>query len=182
MNRYEASNGVVIEFKEDPDGKRYLLGTVQRTCGELSGTLTHATGSEEGVDALREFFQAESDERLGRWRWPENPEYVVYPSGIAVRVLHERTGVQTYPVHRDAIAGSQPARAGLAYFDAHPSKAWRDAKPGEVWLLTIDGDETPAIRDVDEDFFSTKTSYRVIRWNSDRITAGRRIWPEPTDA
>ncbi|QIK61774.1 hypothetical protein G7068_00035 [Leucobacter viscericola] len=27
--------------------------------------------------ALREFFQHERDTELGRWRWPEYPEYVV---------------------------------------------------------------------------------------------------------
>src|SRR5690606_17981070 len=56
------------------------------------------------VDALREFFRAEGDAELGRWRWPEHPEYVVYPvivpghemafgPDLSVMVFHEPTGV-----------------------------------------------------------------------------------------
>ena len=65
------------------------------------------------------------------------------------------------------------------FFQAEAAhKPWHDAKPGEAWLLTVDGEEIIALRDVDEDFCTTHSGYRVIRYNRDGITAGRRIWPE----
>lgn len=191
MDKYEASNGVTIEFKEDPEGKRYLLGTVRRTCGELSGTLTHATGSEEGVAALREFFRAEEDERLGRWRWPENPDYVVYPDGTSRRVvresdgsslavsLHDREVMTTY---LDSYVG-----AARAYDDFHPEpKPWHDAKPGEVWLLTYVGEAgVPSVTSSSESghvVFTAATEEangtHEFSLLTDYITAGRRIYPE----
>ncbi len=135
------------------------------------------------IDALREFFLHERDQELGRWRWPENPDYVVYPEGTSRLVvresnghglrisLHDRKVIET---HLDSYVG-----AARAYDIAHPEpRPWHDAKPGEVWLLQVGGDDVPAIRDSDEDFFTHSTGYRAIRNNSVAITDGRRIWPE----
>ena len=194
MDRYEASNGVVIEFKQDPDGKRYLLGTTQRTCGDMSGTLTHATGSEEGVDALREFFRAEEDERLRRWRFPEDPDFVVYAAWTAdpprrgvrgVTVLSEsiphryavwEDNIDTlYGTSVDEDARKRARDAARAYFEAHPEpKPWHEAKEGEVWVITYKGEEYPAI------FQAGMFRDHGGSWDPDRITAGRRIYPEAT--
>lgn len=95
----------------------------------------------EHEEALREFFQHERDEELGRWRWPENPDYVVYPKANSttgkrmVRVISE-----TYGYGRDHCEGdheqSDYRQAAAAYFAAHPeSKPWHDAEDGSVWRL-----------------------------------------------
>ena len=58
----------------------------------------------EGMDSLREYFQAERDKELGRWRDPENPDYVVYPALALKRqnILNEKTGTVLYTQDSDA--------------------------------------------------------------------------------
>lgn len=184
MNDFTASNGITIEFSVDPDGRRYLLGRLTITAGGLSGTQTHATGSEEGIDALREFFRAEEDERLGRWRWPENPDYVVYPSAdrSKVRVLRE-TGIALLEwVEHGDDRSHEFCHAARAYFDAHPEPRdpWEDAKAGEVWVMTVGvGPEFVAYVNTDAGFprfidLADDMSYGP----KSGFTAGRRIYPE----
>lgn len=134
--------------------------------------------------AMRAFFQAEEDERLGRWRWPEEPDYVVYPAANGCLVLLELTG-DTFFLHRDFLEGEdEPTRAARAYFAAHPDPdPWHDAKPGEVWLLTIDGEElaATAMEDPHGTFggLSFLTAPRgAFGREATAITAGRRLWPE----
>lgn len=86
--------------------------------------------------ALEEFFQAKRDAELGRWRWPENPDYVVYPRGEdRVRVILESTG-DFADSSRGTVIVSPFKDAARAYFDAHPeSKPWHDAEQGEFWAV-----------------------------------------------
>lgn len=141
------------------------------------------------VNALREFFQHERDTQLGRWRWPENPDYVVYPVGghsDSVRVVLETNGA-----HFNFFRPAMPYRsddsgfafnAAHAYFDAHPErKPWENAKEDEIWALKIDTyggeilgrvaagrfvmvdpDQPPGLLDV----------------TAPAIKSARRIWPE----
>ena len=60
MNEFTASNGVKIRPEEG-----------------YGAVVSNLTLINEEMDALREFFQAESDERAGRWRYPDEPQYVV---------------------------------------------------------------------------------------------------------
>lgn len=172
MNDFIASNGVMLSIAESG---HVMIPPIATGLGEETQT------------ALRELFRAKEDERLGRWRWSENPDYVVYALGdehpADVQIIRESDGsVATWSRGWTVVAGSDFERPARAYFDAHPeSKPWHDAKLGEAWLLTINGTETTAIREADEDFFTTMPSYRVIRWNSDHITDGRRIWPTEGD-
>ena len=89
-----------------------------------------------------EWFQAERDAALGRWRSRSNPDWVVYPqeSPLQVRVVHERTGrgylydVDEPDRFKSAAVSAQVA---LEYFGAHPVRQpWHDAKPGEFWRVT----------------------------------------------
>lgn len=143
------------------------------------------------VDALREFFQAERDEELGRWRWPKNPDYVIYPDEDGdVVVLGERDGrygiLQTRAT-LDRYPSSFGAEAARAYFDAHPTrKPWEDAKPGEVWVIDEANRETTAARACmvnDRVQFEpvNNITHRVDVDDSSIINA-RRIWPEVSDA
>lgn len=180
MNDFTASNGTSVSLRPNgtcridlnPTGKRVVIG------------LSKAELYRETVDALREFFQAEADERLGRWRWPEDPHLVVYPTEFPdmVRVLHEPNGQgmsydrNEYPDHTTGYSG-----AGNAYFDAHPKpKPWHEASIGDVWVMeplevvytVVGGNEKWFTRG---DVFG-KAERRDL--DDPVFTAGRRIWPE----
>lgn len=146
------------------------------------------------VTALREFFQKENDDRFDRWRWPANPEYVVYawtadPARTArgVTVLSESIphGYTVWEDNIDTLYGTSEneearalaRKAARAWFDAHPEpKPWHDAECGEVWRLTIDGVEYAATREYGPGFRLSNSNEIFPR--DERITAGRRIWPE----
>lgn len=154
----------------------------------------------EFVENLRRFFLHERDQELGRWRWPEDPRYVVKPAGdYVVAVMNEaefwqRSGValgsrdlihfrdvrdcQTDKPLSDAAAGYK--RAAWAFWDSHPElkpKPWHDAKPGEVWELSFNnGDKMVALVTTDECFLGAGQELTDI--GSTVLSAGRRIWPE----
>ena len=176
MNDYVADNGVVLTGTDD-DSIRWHPGISQRRASE----------------ALREFFQAERDEELGRWRDPENPDMVAYrtpedddESGRCILLLDENTGDNHWEWEHTALPG--PADR---YFTAHPlpepePKPWLEAKPGEVWALTYAGiEETAWVADftwgAPPRFRQFKNLLNPIFTNDDSITAGRRIWPEGDD-
>ena len=163
MNSYTASNGVGLTITRD------------RAVRWRPGIPPDLVSS-----ALREYFQAERDEELGRWRDPENPNMVCYPRpaldnlhGRRVWLLDEHSGEVWLDWEHTASPG--PARR---YFDAHPGedphKPWHDAKAGEYWAVTVNGERKLA-------YGGPQGLYSVEDWmvfpNSD-ITAGRRIWPE----
>lgn len=133
------------------------------------------------LDALREFFQHERDEALGRWRSAEYPDFAVYAEKDGVHMtLDERTG-QAYMTTREGVLGfdDEHAQAARAYFAAHPEpKPWHDAKPGEVWVLGIKGSILPdeAYQFTDGRF--RPTSMRAFWPRFEDIATGRRIWPE----
>lgn len=181
MDKYTASNGARIERDEK--------GWIQ-----VDGAGFFEYIDRRAVDALSEFFRAERDEELGRWRWPENPGYVVYPvgSGTVVTVTKESNG-NSGQFTRELLSGfgeslntldAGYSRAGRAYFDAHPErKPWEDAKPGEVWAITMDdGVEHDVFIHEDRviggrDGISAGGAYFDID-DGAGMTAARRIWPE----
>ena len=133
---------------------------------------------------LREYFQAERDEELGRWRDPEIPDWVVYPrlgsSRDTVHVINEYDGLP-YMRERDqvAYADSEFSEVARRYFAAHPEPEphpWKEAKPGEVWVLTRWGTAEPFLVTGGE--FITADLAVIVDLDSDSITAGHRIWPE----
>lgn len=201
MSDFTASNGIRISVtRQASDDRVYLLGkgdTIQGGDREW----TEATASEDGIAALREFFRHGEDERLGRWRWPENNDFVVYLAPECntedeLIVMSEASGASVgFARSRDD--GRHPdkasywTRAARAYFDAHPEpKPWHDAKPGETWLLTVSSlaltgatltfnvigveDRRPS-RFARPQISGEQMEYPV---DSPDITAGRRIWPE----
>ena len=108
MNTFTASNG----YKVTPNGDG---ANVYR------GIMSTPIYPDE-MQALREFFQAESDERAGRWRWVERPDYVVYDTGdrIEVVVLDESTGCMENVWRGKERPGSYMHDAARSYFEAHP--------------------------------------------------------------
>lgn len=136
------------------------------------------------TSALREFFRAEEDERLGRWRCPENPDYVVYPMlPLRARVVDERRGIgiEFTEVDTRLKRSSYERRAARAFFDAHPEpKPWELAGDNEIWALTGAGGMVLPWRRTEDGGWESITPKAIRRRNVDLITDGRRIWPEGT--
>ncbi len=128
-----------------------------------------------------EFFQAKRDAELGRWRWPENPDYVVYPEdGGAHNVVRESTGLSLM-ASRDGIRFQQDphADAARAYFEAHPErKPWQEAQPGEVWVIRYRGEESAWVAGRSDFAHLFEQAERSISKVHMDISEGRRIWPE----
>ena len=174
MTEYTASNGVVLKMPLWTDDT--IMDAVTKY------------GAGPVVAALREFFQKERDDELGRWRWPENPDIYVRPLNDAVVgvVKDDRDGLAYTQVGRnDDRSHLDPMiRAARAYFDAYlEPKPWHDAKPGEVWLVTVDWSEdiVCTVSSSGPDFEPVQNPvWATIARGSDRIKDARRIWPEST--
>lgn len=175
MDKFTASNGYTVVH-----GGGWL--SIRNTADEPRHEINMFSTA-----ALREFFQAEKDAELGRWRWPDNPDYVVYKDGTSRRVIRESSGSfmqvslhdrKVMTTYLDSYVG-----AARAYDEAHPErKPWRDAKEGEVWIVTPSkaytlGEQAnyPAI------FQAGMFRDHGGSWGAEDLTAARRIWPEVSD-
>ena len=141
--------------------------------------------------ALRAFFQAERDEELGRWRDPENPDWITYQADKedAVYVFNERKGSASQYWTRGIVGFRDPAYTGYSasyyiagrYFAAHPKpKPWDAAQPDEIWALTINNDREEVFRCGERGLYQLKTGNplgSLLSCSHNKITAGRRIWP-----
>lgn len=185
MNDFTASNGVrVVNLGGKWDQSLFqFAGEIPGLADEIC-QVREVVFQDPDVIALREFFQAEADERLGRWRWPENPDYVVYPRPNHVAVVHEQSGNALQATREQADINTGLCRAARAYFDAHPEpKPWHDAEPGEGWLLTIDGRECAAVALADPNGVFGGLKFETAEHGlfgrlAPAITDGRRFWPE----
>ncbi|WP_336652697.1 MULTISPECIES: hypothetical protein [unclassified Leucobacter] len=150
------------------------------------------------VQALREFFQHERDQELGRWRF--NAYLTVYEAenhqpgnrARAVNVLDDRTG-RLHMRHEGQAAWREtnPAlsEAAAAYFAAHPEpKQWHEAKPGEVWVAklstgpTFDEVALQVMEYAEEGIvFMDHAEEEPYELTATEITDARRIWPEVSD-
>lgn len=185
MTGFVASNGITVEiYQATPDGTPVLQ--VANADGQYPVLL--AAGGH--IDAIREFFVDALDKQLGRWRWPENQSFVVYPEEPGsewVRVICEPQALMVRMDRKEAchdyVDRTVYQNAARAYFEAHAEpKPWHSAEVGEAWLLTIDGDEHTAVArakrgasDTDVVFETTRGGFGTT---GTAITAGRRIWPE----
>ena len=162
------------------------LGRVRlRRAGEGSGVYTLET-----TEALRAFFQAERDEELGRWRDPENPNMVVYPHDDVNTTVHDETTGAYLNWSREQAEDDEYSHGfgfatARAYFAAHPEpKPWDAAQPDEIWVLTINNDREEVFRCGENGLYSLKTGNplgSLLSCSHNKITAGRRIWPEGED-
>lgn len=178
---------------------KYLRMNVQ---GELV-----ITDSADGPEVtLADYHRAKEDERLGRWRWSEYPNYVVYPStndsrpesraGRGVTVLSELPP-RCYTVWEERVGGfnhqradrvtqDMAHRAAAAYFHAHPGpKPWWSAECGQGWALEIEGERDDILwvvqrRDNIPVFRRAGEYAGVAEYDlaAPEIKSGRIIWPE----
>lgn len=187
MNEYKASNGVEIR---DDGGVLKWRTTTYPIWEPVGSGVPDMAGPGFARDsligrALAEFFQHERDEELGRWRWPENPDYVVYARATGLLALNEQTGNSKFhDIRVNRITGRKGGsvldQALTAYFEAHHEpKPWHDAKPGEVWALSVEGEEIACIVTPSGPDFEPVAHpvWATVARGSDRITSGRRIWP-----
>lgn len=137
MDAFKASNNVRVKID------RFGLKAFSDGSAGAADVLVLSNALVEGI---RQFFRAEEDERLGRWRWPKSPGWVVYPGrDRQVTVFDEEDphagaftlgeGGDTWPYFR---------HAAQAYWDTHPvPKPWHEAKRGESWLVSVKGLSSP---------------------------------------
>lgn len=139
------------------------------------------------VNALREYFQAEVDERAGLWRSKKDPTWTALREGDVVffqNADHQR-GFSAALVN-DAWKNTwSPELVDVAreYVEAHPEpKPWHDAKRGEVWIVDTHirtwGGEQPMFVSEDRKFHNSSWSLPV---NDPDVRSARRIWPEVSD-
>ncbi|QMU97811.1 hypothetical protein FVO59_11795 [Microbacterium esteraromaticum] len=165
MDKYEASNGILVHIDND------LF--VQRARKDLPVPVAGG----EYIQALREFFRAERDEELGRWRWSERPEFVVHQGDDILLVVNELTGesVKRNGLYAHDVAGD----AAAAYRDAHPEpKPWHDAKPHEVWTISRGPDDRYfPFRVVGRQFIYVDDETQKFAINDEQILDADRIYP-----
>jgi hypothetical protein len=135
------------------------------------------------VDALREFFRAEEDERLGRWRWPENQNYIVVPDGELgeVGVFDEEALDEARIYARESLTfEGNFGGAAKAYFDAHPEPkpSWHDAKPGQVWEIDYESGESEAALVTTDGRFHLSNGVEVDGKFLELTSDARRIYPK----
>lgn len=148
MTEFTASNGARIEELSN--------GTLVLTGGILDPRIELSPGMASG---MREFFQHEGDADRGRWRWPENPDWVAIEGeeryyGRTVVLVNERTLERFWLndlVLKTAPGASIDKKAARAFFEAHPEpepepRDWADAQ----FIAWRDGAYLPQIaqRDV----------------------------------
>lgn len=151
--------------------------------GRIYGLPTGDFVYERDIAALRGFFLQERDEQLGRWRWPENPDYVVYPDGTSRRVVKESNGtnmsVSLFDRERMETYLDSYVGAALAYDAAHPEpKPWEvDPKFGDAWAFKS--------ADSDRELLAVwrATNGGELRWaatdglvNLAEFSSGRKVW------
>lgn len=134
-------------------------------------------GPEQVFDA-EEYFQLREDARRGRWRSPQHPDFVCYEHDGSVFVIDERDG-RSVLMQRGYILPGLPkySEVATAYFEAHPEgKPWQDAEPGQAWVLTIKGEEVPAIVDDAYDFTTPGETLAFGSSDMDVVQDARCIW------
>lgn len=100
---------------------------------------------------MRSYAESEKqkDKELNRWRYPGDPNYLVYDIGFnKFRVMNELSGnCKEFEICTDGTIRPELfngySKAFKAYQTEHP--AWHNAIPGEVWAVTWNGATTNCI-------------------------------------
>lgn len=186
MDTFTASNGTQVKTRDSSgreDGTYIFLKTPRADEFHPIGNWRTFSANSPIGESLAEFFRHREDQRLGRWRWPENPDYVVYVSDIdpdLITVMRESNGrIRTVRRGNTCLETDYSENFGssaVAYFDAHPvKKPWHDAQQNELWVLTLKGCGDPEVYQIGT--VAYRTSSRVFR----PVNNPNRISIDPTD-
>lgn len=153
-------------------------------------TLIPAIGSPVSVglgDAnfLRSHFASERDREIGRYRWDEDRDFLIYKhSDSGVRVLDESTGETTIFSRNSATGMSKKHRAARAYFETFPEpKPWHSALPGEVWDVDVERGGIRAVTVHSKDYAVPVVAFRdafgddEYIFDDPSIRDARRVYP-----
>lgn len=139
--------------------------------------------SNEQTQALREYFLAERDKELGRWRDPVDSTFIVRSRNDELVTVFDEIKCEGTDWNRAQVAqrlnsichGYDTAER---YFDAHPEKKpWHDAEPGEWWEITFNGETHKALVDLEHDFsyLGEGRLAEYVHRSTPVITAGRKL-------
>lgn len=183
MNEYTASNGVTVEW----DAERGMF-----TLDSPSGPSQIYWFNAEDRRALSDYFQAERDAELDRWRDTEHPERAVYRRVDNSLLILDETDGDHWTVRIDEIKDydeCHPVASTIrAWLAAHPEpKPWHDAKQNDLWELMINGCHSPEVYRFASELRST-SKFRPVNSPSrvafeaadPRIIRAHRIYP-PAD-
>lgn len=165
--------------------------------GWVTDNCTKVSTPAQDHEARKEFYLHERDKELGRWRDPERPNRTVAFKEIHIDGSDERgrfavvydeqtmTSFGYWEHSRYIPFGARETEVDWAgtlerFFAAHPEpRPWHDAKPGEVWVLTLEGEpETAQVVDGYGKFMPWPIDVVSDGNARGKITAGRRIFPE----
>jgi len=179
---FTASNGVTVTIEHDG----YLIATTD-------DGMCHATGGADlGIQALREYFTAERDQELGRWRDEETGLLVYQINDVPDTVF---VFDETYADHgtwtREEVG---PTVVGFGapiaerFFAAHPEpKPWHNAQPGEAWAVALGSNAPDPVLVVNHErrpmfqYGSDQNGPERIETYNANITHAERIWPTGAD-
>lgn len=138
------------------------------------------------VDDLREFFQAERDEKMGVWRSPFIAgKHARKIDDNRVRIVDEATGAARAFTRGYVSPMGEFSDLAKHYFKAHPiHRPWHDAVAGEIWAVTWGGRES-ACRVIehagsDSGLMFDDSERETPGTHAPVIKAAHRIWPEVT--
>ncbi|KQQ65043.1 hypothetical protein [Microbacterium sp. Leaf320] len=186
MIDFEASNGAQVVLT-NAGATGYIL--VERDSDSATSVSTAYLGFEEMV-AWREFEQQRRDKEVGRWRWPENSDFVVYPGERGyVSAINERTGAWATASRAEGYADTGHGtihNAIAAYFAAiSEPKPWHQAIPGQAWVVEWTADDESfekalLVADFSAEgrVFADAEETVTLPISSGMITNARRIYPE----
>lgn len=177
MEEFTASNGITLSFDEDGRFVYSKDGLDPLLLGQsFSGGWWGFTANSQNSVALAEYYRAKADERLGLWRSKEYPEWLVAieadEDGDHAVWPEGDPGKLEYSAGPDAPPHGATAEEVFKEFKrATIPPVWRDAKEGEVWVITYNDQEFPAI------FQAGMFRDHGGSWDMGRITSARKIYP-----
>lgn len=146
MSEFVASNGYRVELGNGAGSVRNRVGDERHVFGRYS------------IEALREYFDH------------------VYERGAEDQRIKAWHRIAKHPFFDDAFQSDDTLiDAMVTKLDALMPKPWLAAKTGEVWVLTVEGEESVWMVNNATQFENPDSTYNI---ESRAIIDARRIWPE----
>lgn len=182
MTGFTASNAISVTTEAHAAGLVRI--TFRPDSGRMPGTVITLSIAES--KALVEALDHEKDDALGRWRWPENPDYIVYRRQNGSVIVFEEsspTAAITFwrNVNHAEVTSGAYMDAARAYFESHPErKPWQDAKAGDIWAVVQPDHTVERAYRVDQNlnFIDLLDGGGLYGNDVNCIMTARKVWPE----